>query len=80
MCKRTSRKLGKLGPDGRLLPPAWSRRPRAYADVMTVLGGFVKTRSAAEGIQRGLQRLSLSIGGIGLLVTALLVWPRSSAA
>jgi hypothetical protein len=41
----------------------------------TVLGGFVKTEAAAEGIQRGLQLLSLGIGGIGLLVTGLLVWP-----
>jgi hypothetical protein len=46
----------------------------------TVLGGFVKTESVAEGIQRGLQLLSLAIGGIGLLVTGLLVWPRKSAA
>jgi MFS transporter, DHA2 family, multidrug resistance protein len=42
----------------------------------TVLGGFVKTEAAAEGIQRGLQLLSLGIGGIGLVVTGLLVWPR----
>ena len=46
----------------------------------TVLGGFVKTEAVAEGIQRGLQLLSLAIGGIGLLVTGLLVWPRKRAA
>jgi MFS transporter, DHA2 family, multidrug resistance protein len=45
-----------------------------------VLGGFVKTESSAEGIQRGLQLLSLFIGGIGLVVTWLLVWPRKAAA
>jgi MFS transporter, DHA2 family, multidrug resistance protein len=41
----------------------------------TVLGGFVKTEATAEGIQRGLQLLCLGIGGIGLVVTGLLVWP-----
>jgi DHA2 family multidrug resistance protein len=46
----------------------------------TVLGGVVKTEAAAQGIQRGLQLLSLAIGGIGLLVTGLLVWPRKSTA
>jgi len=44
----------------------------------TVLGGFVKTESAAEGIQRGLELLSLSIGSMGLVVTGLLAWPRKS--
>jgi MFS transporter, DHA2 family, multidrug resistance protein len=46
----------------------------------TVLGGIVKTEATAEGIQRGLQLLSLGIGGIGLVVTGLLVWPRKSTA
>ncbi len=45
----------------------------------TVVGGFVKTEAVAEGIQRGLQLLSLAIGGIGLLVTGLLAWPRNGA-
>ena len=31
----------------------------------TVVGGFVKTEAVAEGIQRGLQFLSLGVGGIG---------------
>lgn len=44
----------------------------------TVVGGFVKTEAAAEGIQRGLQLLSLGIGSIGLVVTVLLVWPPRS--
>jgi hypothetical protein len=44
----------------------------------TVLGGFVKTEATSEGIQRGLQLLSLGIGGIGLVVTWLLIWPRKS--
>jgi hypothetical protein len=38
----------------------------------TVLGGFVKTEAVAHGIQSGLRFLSLMVGGIGLLVTALL--------
>jgi MFS family permease len=46
----------------------------------TVLGGYVKSEATAEGIQRGLQLLSLGIGGIGLLVTGLLVWPRKRTA
>jgi MFS family permease len=44
----------------------------------TVLGGFVKTEAVGMGIQRGLQFLSLVVGGIGLLVTGLLVWPRNA--
>jgi MFS family permease len=44
----------------------------------TVLGGFVKTEAAAHGIQSGLRFLSLMVGGIGLVVTALL--GRSAAA
>jgi MFS family permease len=38
----------------------------------TVLGGFVKEEAVAQGIQSGLRFLSLTVGGIGLLVTALL--------
>ena len=38
----------------------------------TVLGGFAKVEAAAHGIQSGLRFLSLIVGGIGLLVTALL--------
>jgi MFS family permease len=37
-----------------------------------VLGGFVKTEAVAHGIQSGLRFLSLVVGGVGLLVTALL--------
>jgi hypothetical protein len=40
----------------------------------TVLGGFVKTEAVAQGIQSGLRFLSLIVGGVGLLVTALLAW------
>ena len=39
----------------------------------TVLGGFAKVESVAHGIQSGLRFLSLMVGGIGLLVTALLI-------
>jgi MFS family permease len=47
---------------------------RAELPSMTssVLGGFVKTEAVAHGIQSGLRFLSLVVGGIGLLVTALL--------
>jgi MFS family permease len=38
----------------------------------TVLGGFVKAEAVAHGIQSGLRFLSLMVGGLGLLVTALL--------
>jgi MFS transporter, DHA2 family, multidrug resistance protein len=44
----------------------------------TVLGGFVKTEAVSEGIQRGLQLLSIFVGTIGLLVTGLLALPRRS--
>jgi hypothetical protein len=44
----------------------------------TVLGGFVKTEAASEGIQRGLQLLSIFVGTVGLLVTGLLALPRRS--
>jgi MFS family permease len=54
--------------------------PELKQATSTVLGAFVKTTAAAMGIQRGLQLLSLVVGGIGLLVTGLLVWPRKTAA
>src|SRR5215470_2456735 len=38
-----------------------------------VLGGFVRAEAAAIGIQTGLRFLSLIVGGIGLLVTILLM-------
>ena len=38
-----------------------------------VLGGFVKTEAVAHGIQSGLRFLSLIVGGLGLLVTTLLM-------
>jgi MFS family permease len=38
----------------------------------TVLGSFVKSEAVAHGIQSGLRFLSLVVGGLGLLVTALL--------
>jgi hypothetical protein len=44
----------------------------------TVLGSQVKSDAVAHGIQSGLRFLSLIIGGVGLLVTALLA--RSTAA
>jgi MFS family permease len=42
----------------------------------TVLGGFAYEEAAAHGIQSGLRFLSLTVGGIGLLLTALLVRAR----
>ena len=44
----------------------------------TVLGGFVKEEAVAHGIQSGLRFLSLMVGGIGLLVTALLMGSRAA--
>ena len=46
--------------------------PESAQMTSTVLGGFVKTEAVAHGIQSGLRFLSLIVGGIGLLVTALL--------
>jgi hypothetical protein len=54
--------------------------PEVSQMTSTVVGAFVKTEAVAQGIQRGLQFLSLTIGALGLLVTALLAWPRKSAA
>ena len=47
--------------------------PEATRMASTVLGGFVKTEAVAHGIQSGLRFLSLMVGGIGLVVTILLV-------
>jgi hypothetical protein len=46
--------------------------PELSQATATVLGGFVKTEAVAHGIQSGLRFLSLVVGGVGLLVTALL--------
>jgi hypothetical protein len=42
----------------------------------TVLGSAVKSDAVTHGIQSGLRFLSLVVGGLGLIVTSLLVWPR----
>ncbi len=44
----------------------------------TVLGAFVKEEAVAHGIQSGLRFLSLTVGSIGLLVTALLMRGRTA--
>jgi hypothetical protein len=44
----------------------------------TVLGGSVKSEAVTHGIQSGLRFLSLVVGGVGLVVTTLLVWPRKA--
>src|SRR5207245_2451947 len=41
----------------------------------TVLGSQVKSDAITHGIQSGLRFLSLMVGGIGLLVTAIMVLP-----
>jgi hypothetical protein len=46
--------------------------PDLSQQTSTVLGGFVKEEAVTQGIQSGLRFLSLAVGGIGLLVTALL--------
>ena len=48
--------------------------PEATQLTSTVLGAFAKVEAAAHGIQSGLRFLSLIVGGVGLLVTALLAW------
>src|SRR5262245_40475378 len=48
--------------------------PESSQIASTMLGGFVKTEAMAHGIQSGLRFLSLIVGGVGLLVTALLAW------
>jgi len=40
------------------------------------LGGYVKTEAAAHGIQSGLRFMSLTVGGVGLVVTTLLFLPK----
>jgi DHA2 family multidrug resistance protein len=45
----------------------------AYQMAAGVLGGSVKLQAVAHGIQSGLRFLCLTVGGIGLLVTALLI-------
>jgi hypothetical protein len=47
--------------------------PESAQMASTVLGGFVWVEAAACGIRRGWRFLSPIVGGIGLLVTALLV-------
>ena len=47
----------------------------------TVLGAFVVKEAAAHGIQSGLRFLSLTVGGVGLLATILLMrgdWSKST--
>jgi DHA2 family multidrug resistance protein len=51
--------------------------PEASQMASTVLGGFVKVEATAHGIQSGLRFLSLVVGALGLLVTALLAWGRN---
>src|SRR5215471_11459621 len=46
--------------------------PELSQQTATVLGSSVKAEAVAHGIQSGLRFLSLIVGGIGLLVTALL--------
>jgi MFS family permease len=48
--------------------------PELSSSTSTVLGSQVKADAVAEGIQNGLQFLSLVIVGIGLLVRVLLPW------
>jgi MFS family permease len=52
--------------------------PELSQATSTVLGGFVKTEAVAHGIQSGLRFLSLVVGGVGLLVTALLAGSRAA--
>jgi MFS family permease len=52
--------------------------PESSQMASTVLGGFVRAEAVAHGIQSGMRFLSLIVGSVGLLVTALLA--RSGAA
>jgi DHA2 family multidrug resistance protein len=54
--------------------------PQAAQMASTVVGTFVHLESAAQGIQVGLQFLSLSVGALGLLVTFAFLVPRQAAA
>jgi len=49
--------------------------PELSQATATVLGGFVKMEAVAHGIQSGLRFMSLTIGGLGLVVTTLLFLP-----
>ena len=49
--------------------------PELSQATSTVLGGFVKMEAVAHGIQSGLRFMSLTIGGLGLVVTTLLFLP-----
>lgn len=53
--------------------------PQSSQMASAVLGGFVRVEAAAIGIQTGLRFLSLIVGGIGLLVTILLLLSRVEA-
>jgi len=50
--------------------------PELSQATSTVLGGYVKTEAAAHGIQSGLRFMSLTVGGVGLVVTTLLFLPK----
>ncbi len=47
--------------------------PESSQMASTVLGGVVKVEAAAQGIQIGMRFLSVMVGGLGLLVTILLI-------
>lgn len=47
--------------------------PEASQMASTALGAFVRAEATARGIQSGLRFLSLFVGGVGLVVTALLL-------
>jgi hypothetical protein len=47
--------------------------PESSQMASAVLGGFARTEAVAHGIQSGLRFLSLVVGGVGLLVTLLLL-------
>jgi MFS family permease len=50
--------------------------PELSQQTSTVLGSQVKSDAVTHGIQSGLRFLSLMVGGIGLVVTALLIFPK----
>ena len=52
--------------------------PELSQRTSTVLASSVKSDAVTHGIQSGLRFLSLVVGGIGLLVTALLFIPRKA--
>src|SRR5262249_6284062 len=53
--------------------------PELSQDTSIVLGAFVKTEAGAHGIQNRLRFLSLIVGGLGLIITALLFLPRKGS-